>query len=126
MSKIRHVDFYPDEFLAGVAGLGPAEIGAYWIACTLMYSRGGPIPDDDTWIARNCGCNPRTWRALKDRLVSAGKLTVHDGFISNSRVIREIERAQKRLKQSRDAAEQARMPAEKRSNTKRNPTITVG
>lgn len=104
MSKIRHADFYPDEFL-GVVGLGPAEIGAYWVACSLMYSRGGPIADDDAWIARACGCNPRTWRALKDKLVSAGKLIVRDGFISNSRVIREIERAQKRLKLSRNAAE---------------------
>lgn len=105
MSKIRHVDFYPDEFLVGVVGLGPAEIGAYWIACSLMYSRGGSIADDDAWIAKACGCNPRTWRALKDRLIAAGKLTVRGGFITNSRAIREIEKAQKRLKQSRDAAE---------------------
>ncbi len=105
MSKIRHVDYYPDEFMVGVVGLGPAEIGGYWIACSLMYSRGGPIIDDDAWIARACGCNPRTWRAIKARLVAAGKLTVRDGFISNSRAIREIEKAQKRLKHSRDAAE---------------------
>ena len=105
MSKIRHADFYPDEFLVGVVGLNPAEIGAYWVACSLMYSRGGSITDDDAWISRACGCNPRTWRAIKDRLVAAGKLTIRDGFISNSRVIREIERAQKRLKQSRNAAE---------------------
>src|SRR5262249_9776949 len=96
---------YPDEFLVGVVGLGPAEIGAYWVACSLMYSRGGPIADDDAWIARACGCHVRTWRALKDLLVSAGKLTVQDGFITNSRVLREIERAQRRAKQSRDAAE---------------------
>jgi uncharacterized protein YdaU (DUF1376 family) len=105
MSKIRHVDYYPDEFMVGVVGLGPAEIGAYWIACSLMYSRGGPIIDDDAWIARACGCNPRTWRALKENLLVAGKLTVRDGFITNSRTIREIEKAQKRLKHSRNAAE---------------------
>src|SRR5215467_8414393 len=104
LMKIRHADFYPDEFLVGVVGLGPAEIGAYWVTCSLMYSRGGPIADDDAWIARACGCHIRTWRALKDRLVSAGKLIVQDGFISNSRVLREIERAQRRAKQSRDAA----------------------
>jgi uncharacterized protein YdaU (DUF1376 family) len=103
--KIRHADFYPDEFLVGVVGLNPAEIGAYWVACSLMYSRGGPIVDDDAWIARACGCHIRTWRALKDKLLAAGKLTFRDGFISNSRVLREIERAQRRLKQSRDAAE---------------------
>jgi uncharacterized protein YdaU (DUF1376 family) len=103
--KLRHADFYPDEFLVGVVGLNPAEIGAYWVTCSLMYSRGGPIADDDAWIARACGCHIRTWRTLKERLIAAGKLVVRDGFISNSRVLREIEKAQRRLKQSRDAAE---------------------
>src|SRR5262249_11078247 len=103
--KIRHADFYPDEFLVGVVGLVPAEIGAYWVACALMYSRGGPIADDDAWIARAGGCHIRTWRALKDKLVAAGKLKVDAGFIINSRVLREIERAEARSKQSREAAE---------------------
>jgi uncharacterized protein YdaU (DUF1376 family) len=89
----------------GVVGLGPAEIGAYWVACSLMYSRGGPIADDDAWIARACGCHIRTWRSLKEKLLGAGKLVLRDGLISNSRVLREIEKAQRRLKQSREAAE---------------------
>src|SRR5262249_32653184 len=126
--KIRHANFYPDEFLVGVGGLNPAEIGAYWVACSLMYSRGGPIADDDAWIARACGCHVRTWRALKDRLVVAGKLTVQDGFITNSRVLREIERAQRRAKQSRDAAEASanarREAAEKEGEINDNNAIT--
>jgi uncharacterized protein YdaU (DUF1376 family) len=70
-----------------------------------MYSRGGPIADDDAWIARSCGCHIRTWRALKAKLLAAGKLTLHEGFVSNSRVLREIERAHARLKRSAIAAE---------------------
>ncbi len=105
MSKIRHADFYPDEFLVGIVGLNPAEIGAYWVACSLMYSRGGPIADDDAWIARACGCHVRTWRMLKTKLIAVGKLRIEGGFVTNSRVVREIERAQGRVKQSRQAAE---------------------
>ena len=105
MSKIRHADFYPDEFLVGIVGLNPAEIGAYWVACSLMYSRGGPIADDDAWIARACGCHVRTWRMLKTKLVAAGKLRIEGGVVVNSRVVREIERAHGRVKQSRRAAE---------------------
>jgi uncharacterized protein YdaU (DUF1376 family) len=70
-----------------------------------MYSRGGPIADDDAWIARACGCHIRTWRALKAKLLAAGKLTLRDGFISNSRVLREIEKVHARLKRSAIAAE---------------------
>src|SRR5262249_37161186 len=65
------------------------------------------IPDDDTWIARACGCHIRTWRTIKERLIAAGKLVLGDGFIANSRVLREIEKTQRRLKQSRDAAEKS-------------------
>jgi uncharacterized protein YdaU (DUF1376 family) len=104
-AKIRHADFYPDEFLVGVVGLGPAEIGALWVACALMYSKGGPIADDDAWIARACGCHVRSWRALKERLLATGKLTLGDGLLRNSRVLREIGRAQRRMNLSRRACE---------------------
>jgi uncharacterized protein YdaU (DUF1376 family) len=70
-----------------------------------MYSRGGAIPDDEAWIARACGCHVRSWRALRQRLIDAGKLILADGFLSNLRTLREIERAQGRLTASREAAE---------------------
>lgn len=107
MAKIRRIDFSPDEFLVGVADLKHDEIGPYWIACSLMYSRGGPIADDDAWIARACGCHVRTWRTIKARLIAAGKLTLKDGWLSNERCLREIEKAEGRLKKSRDAAEES-------------------
>lgn len=107
MAKIRRIDFSPDEFLVGVADLKHDEIGPYWIACSLMYSRGGPIPDDDAWIARACGCHVRTWRTIKTRLIAAGKLTLRDGSLSNKRCLKEIEKAEGRLKKSRDAAEES-------------------
>ena len=30
MSKIRHVDYYADEFMVGVVGLGTWQLGAGW------------------------------------------------------------------------------------------------
>lgn len=107
MAKVRRIDFSPDEFLVGVADLKHDEIGPYWVACSLMYSRGGPIADDDAWIARACGCHVRTWRAIKARLIAVGKLTLEDGLLSNDRCLREIESAQGRLKQSREAADRS-------------------
>jgi uncharacterized protein YdaU (DUF1376 family) len=46
MSKVRRVDFSPDEWIAGTRELTMEERGAYWDVCALIYSRGGPIPDD--------------------------------------------------------------------------------
>jgi uncharacterized protein YdaU (DUF1376 family) len=107
MTKIRRIDFSPDEFLVGVAGMKPEEIGAYWIACSLMYSRGGPIPDDETWIARACGCHWRTWRRIKARLIEVGKLRETPEGLINDRVVKELEKARGRLKSSADAAQKS-------------------
>lgn len=107
MSKVRRVDFSPDEWIAGTRELSMEERGAYWDVCALMYSRGGPIADDDAWIARTLGCNPRKWRSLKASLVAVGKLRIEGGQMVNGRAERELKRAQSRLKQARDAAEES-------------------
>ncbi len=107
MAKIRRIDFSPDEFLVGVADLKHDEIGPYWVACSLMYSQGGAIADDDAWIARACGCHVRTWRTIKARLIAVGKLVLRDGKLSNERCLKEIERAEGRLKKSREAADKS-------------------
>jgi len=114
MAKIRRIDFSPDEFLVGVADLKHDEIGPYWVACSLMYSRGGPIADDDAWIARACGCHWRTWRRIKERLIEVGKLRVTPEGLINDRVVKELAKAQGRLKTSSDAAQaSARIRAER-------------
>lgn len=105
MAKIRRVDFSPDEWIAGTRELTLEERGAYWDVCALIYSRGEPIADDDAWIAKALACNPRTWRAIKARLVAKGKLRIEADLIMNSRALREIESAEKRLNGSRTAAE---------------------
>jgi uncharacterized protein YdaU (DUF1376 family) len=105
MAKIRRIDFSPDEFLTGVSNLAHDEIGPYWVACCLMYSRGGAIEDDDVWVAKACGAHVRTWRAIKARLVAKGKLQIEGGFITNRRALTEIGKAQGRVKGAREAAE---------------------
>lgn len=74
--KVRRIDYSADEMIAGVAGqLDPEEFGVYWMVCTLIYSRGGPIPNDPVWIAGVFRkTNPRTVRAVLDRLTRNGKL----------------------------------------------------
>lgn len=127
MTKARRINYWPDEFIVGVSDLKPDEIGCYWMVCSLMYSRGGPIPDDDQWIARVCNCSVRTWRAIKARLVTLGKIQVEistssapvqgffgtlteGGWLLNRRALRELEGAFDRINKNRENGERGGRP----------------
>lgn len=109
MAKIRRVDFSPDEWLAGTRDLTLEERGAYWDICALMYSRGGPVADEEAWMARTLGCDVRRWRRIRARLIELGKLreSVFDGrnCLTNSRAQREIAKATDRIDTAHRAAE---------------------
>lgn len=119
MSKIRRVDFSPDEWLAGTRELTLEERGAYWDVCSLMYSRGGAIADDDAWVAKALSCNPRTWRAIKARLIKKGKLRIEADHIINLRTVREIQKAENRVNS-------ARIGSEKSANARRTRVENAG
>lgn len=103
--KVRRVDYFPDDFLVGVSGMPLDEIGAYWVTCSLIYSRGGPIPNDDNWIAGILKCNPRTWRAIRDRLMKRSKLRLTpEGMITNGRAETELNRRRTHAESASKAA----------------------
>lgn len=109
MSKIRRVDFSPDEWLVGTRELELDERGAYWDVCSLIYSRGGPILDDERWLGKALACDVRTWRRIRGRLLEVGKLTLIEidgqAHLTNSRAEREIERAGGRIASAKKAAD---------------------
>lgn len=111
MSKIRRVDFSPDEWIAGTRDLTLEERGAYWDLCSLIYSRGGPVADDERWIGKALGCDVRTWRRVRGRLLEVGKLRSIEiegqACLTNGRAEREIERATGRISQAREAADES-------------------
>src|SRR5581483_1414767 len=122
MSKVRRVDFSPDEWLVGTRELELDERGAYWDACSLIYSRGGPIADDERWLAKALACDVRTWRRLRARLLEVGKLRVVtiDGqpHLTNERAEREIERANGRIEK---ASRGGKAKAEKHTAAQHRP-----
>lgn len=86
---------YPADILHGTMALNVAEKGAYNVVLDLMYDRGGPIPDDPKWLARQCGCSSQQWRTLRDALIAHGKLFVTpDRSLSNQRAAVEIAKNQ--------------------------------
>jgi uncharacterized protein YdaU (DUF1376 family) len=98
--KVRRVDYSPDEFFAGVAGkMTPAEVGIYWMVCTLIYSKGGPIDYDPEWLARTfkTGTKPSHVKAVVDGLIAGGKLTSDGVHLGNNRASSELQRAVNRV-----------------------------
>jgi uncharacterized protein YdaU (DUF1376 family) len=101
--KVRRVDFYPDEWLAGTFGLTAAERGVYITLCALIYSHGGPIKADG--LAKVCGLHGNAFRSIKSRLVELGKIFENAGEITVKRCEKELENARKRLENKKSRAE---------------------
>ena len=103
--KPRRFDFDPDRFIAGVsAQLTPVEMGVYWIVCSLMYSKRGPIDDDPHWLAGifKKGTDPRTVKAALDSLEMREKLQRVGSKLVVKSCQDEIEAAANRMRTSHE------------------------
>jgi uncharacterized protein YdaU (DUF1376 family) len=85
---------YPRDFNDGMIGLTLEERGAYITLLNLIYSRGGPIPEDAWWITSQLGCTTRVWTKVRAALLVKRKLfEVEIGgepHLMNARADREI------------------------------------
>jgi uncharacterized protein YdaU (DUF1376 family) len=95
MTKVRHVDFYPDDWIAGTSELTLDERGLYITACALIYSRGEAVTIDH--LHRVSGVHGRTFKTILGRLVALGKLTVADGMVAQKRCEKELKTSRKRV-----------------------------
>lgn len=78
------------DFIHGTMMLTLEEKGAYSLCLDLIYDRGGPIPDDARWLSGVCGVSIRKWNAIRERLLSLGKLHTDGQHLSNSRADLEL------------------------------------
>lgn len=104
--SIRHIPFYPSDWLAGTRGLSAEETGVYITLICRMYEMAGPIERDDARLARLCGCKtkPGFVRCL-DFLITEGKITQDESGLFNDRAAIEIEKVVKISQAARQAAE---------------------
>jgi uncharacterized protein YdaU (DUF1376 family) len=103
-NRATHVPFYPSDWLAGVAGMTPAQIGVYITVLMLIYDAGGPIFFDKRRLARRMCCPQNTFTTIIEDLIADGKVTLNDGFLSNARAEIELKKlGQKRLLASESA-----------------------
>lgn len=93
--KVRRIDFWPDEWLAGTAELSPYDRGIYITICALIYSRGEWIGIE--LLARHSGVHGNALNAALKRLALAGKVCLNGAEISQKRCGNELETSRKRL-----------------------------
>lgn len=115
---------FPDNFIAGTAGLTLEEKGAYSLVLDLMYVRGGPIRDEPRYIAGVCNCSVRKWNAIRARLLELGKITTVDGHLTNSRAEKELENAAKDARElAENGAKGGNKTAENRTTSSKNKSL---
>lgn len=107
---------FPDNFIAGTAGLTLEEKGAYSLVLDLIYVCGGPIPDEPRYIAGVCNCSVRKWNAIRERLLDLGKISIVDGHLTNARAEKELENA---AKDARELAENGAKGGNKTAENRR-------
>lgn len=78
MSRLDWHPRYHRDALEGMRGLSLEDRGAYTTLLDLMYDRAAGVPDDERFVAGWLGCSVRLWRAIRDRLIRAGKVEVVD------------------------------------------------
>jgi len=93
--KVRRIDFYPDEWLAGTAELRGLDRGIYITICALIYSRGERIHEE--LLRRHCQEHGNALNAALMRLEKAGKIVRNGLEIGQKRSENELETVQKRL-----------------------------
>jgi hypothetical protein len=113
--KARRVDYYPDEYIAGVGGILRAdEQGVYWMICTLIMSEGHAIEENDRRLSALCGIRPSDARRIIEKLVANGKIgRQSDGKLFQNRAQSEVERSLKRIQTASENGSNGGRPSEK-------------
>ncbi|MBM3091595.1 DUF1376 domain-containing protein [Ensifer sp. T173] len=117
--KARHVDFYFDEYIAGVAGvLNAEEQGVYWMVCALIMSEGGPTTENHRRLAMLCGVRPSDIKRVVASLIKKGKIFIQtDGKLAQKRAQSEVEKSLNRIKRASEVGANGGRP---RGKSKQN------
>jgi len=108
----------PDAFAFGTIGLTLQEVGAYTLILDAMYSRSGPLPDDDIYLRTIVRCHGNRWRAIKRSLILKGKIWISRGNLYAKRVGKELRNAREKSKKANEINKNGQQNIEERSNMK--------
>jgi uncharacterized protein YdaU (DUF1376 family) len=122
-SKVRRVNYFPDEYIAGVVGvLNGLEQGVYWLLCSLIMSKGEPIVRDDRRFATMLMMRPSDVKKVVDRLLELGKISIVDGVkLGQKRAQSEVEVAAKRIQTASENGTKGGRPERKYEENQQEP-----
>jgi uncharacterized protein YdaU (DUF1376 family) len=89
-----YMPLYVGDYMRDTRSLTAEQHGAYLLLLMSMWNAGGSLPADDSKLARFASCTPARWAKIRDEIL--GFFTLADGRITNRRLARELEKAQKK------------------------------
>lgn len=101
-------------WMDGTSGLSDAAYRAFHIICQMIYLGEGPIALNERYLSGACNQSIRGFRSALAELVEAGKISVADGKIANSRAAFE-------LLSVKNNRENARKGGEKSGEVRKSP-----
>ncbi len=122
MSRSPYFPFYPADFMNGVRGLTPQEVGVYTMLLCRIYEENGPVEYHIRRLATYCGMREATFIKTVETLIDLGKLTLSEGMLSNARAEAEIS---KRANGLEIASRAGKASAEKRQQNQRQDATDV-
>ena len=105
MSTITHIQFCPRDWLSGCHTLTAAERGVYITLVMMMYDRAGPVPEDQSRLARACGLPTTGFARALQSLIEAEKIERTEDGLFNRRVRSEIANVMAKSQVARAKAE---------------------
>jgi len=94
MSMVARFDCYPSDFLNGLVGMTADQIATYTVMIMLQYDREGPVKFSgrEREIATRAGLSQGRLRKAVSDLAEMDKVEIVDGYVTNSRTVRELEK----------------------------------
>ena len=108
---IPYFSFYPADFMNGVRGLTPQEVGIYMMLLCRIYEESGPVEYSLAKLSTYCNCTTKAFEKTALRLIELGKIIHVDGCLSNPRAEAEISKRENALASSKRGGKKS---AEKR------------
>ena len=93
------------DYLADTRHLSTEAHGAYLLLLLDYWNRGGPLPDDDTYLRAVTGLTTRSWRALKPTICAF--FLLKDGFLIQKRCEEELAKARQFIERQRNAGKKS-------------------